>query len=56
MRLLESRRMRWEGYMAFMGERTNGYRVLVGSPQGKGELGRAKHQCDNNIEMDLEEI
>jgi len=32
MRPLDSRRMRWEGHVAFMGERTNGYRVLVGSP------------------------
>jgi hypothetical protein len=32
MRLLKSRRMRWEGHVAFMGERTNAYRLSVGSP------------------------
>jgi hypothetical protein len=33
-RLIKSRRMRWAGHIARMGE-TNAYRILVGKPEGK---------------------
>jgi hypothetical protein len=39
-RLVNSRRMRWVGHMARMGERRSAYRVLVGRPDGKRPLGR----------------
>jgi hypothetical protein len=35
-RVIESRRMRWAGNVARMGERRDVYRVLVGKPGGKG--------------------
>jgi hypothetical protein len=31
-RMIESRRMRWAGHVAQMGERRNAYRILVGKP------------------------
>jgi hypothetical protein len=34
-RIIKSRRMRWEGHVAQMGERRNAYRILVGKPEGK---------------------
>jgi hypothetical protein len=37
-RQMKSRRMRWEGHMARMGEGRNVYRVLVGRPEGKYHL------------------
>jgi hypothetical protein len=38
---------------ARMGEKRNAYRILVGKPEGKKPLGRARHRWVNNIEMDL---
>jgi hypothetical protein len=34
-RIIKSRRMRWAGHVARMGEKGNTYRLLVGKPEGK---------------------
>jgi hypothetical protein len=34
-RIIKSRRMRWDGHVARMGEKRNAYRLLVGKPKGK---------------------
>jgi hypothetical protein len=34
-RIIKSRRMRWAGHVARMGEKRNAYRLLVGKPEGK---------------------
>jgi len=39
-----SRRMRWAGHVAHMGERRGVYRVLVGKPEGTRPLGRPRHR------------
>jgi hypothetical protein len=36
---MKSRRMRWAGHVARMGERRGVYRILVGKPEGKRPLG-----------------
>jgi hypothetical protein len=36
--MTKSRRMRWAGLVARMGERRNPYRILVGKPEGKRPL------------------
>ena len=41
-RVIKSRRMRWAGHVARMGERRGVYRVLVGKPKGKRALGRPR--------------
>jgi hypothetical protein len=38
-RMIKSRRMRWTGHVARMGEKRNAYRVLAGKPKGKRPLG-----------------
>ena len=38
-RMIKSRRMRWAGHVARMGEEKGLYRVLVGKPEGKGRMG-----------------
>jgi hypothetical protein len=38
-------RMSWAGNVAGMGKRRGAYRVLVGKPEGKGELGRPRSRC-----------
>jgi hypothetical protein len=54
--LIKSRRMRWAGHVARMGEGRDVYRVLVGKPEGKRPLGRPRHRWEDNIKMDLGEI
>jgi hypothetical protein len=39
-RVITSRRMKWAGHVARMGERRGVYRVLVGKPEGKRPLGK----------------
>ena len=55
-RVVKSRRMRWAGHVARMGEGRGVHRVLVGKPEGKRRLGRPRHRWDNNIKMDLWEV
>jgi hypothetical protein len=55
-REIKSRRMRWAGHVARMGEGRNVYRVLVGKPEGKRPLGRQRHRWEDGIKMDLREI
>jgi hypothetical protein len=54
--MIKSRRMRWEGHVARMGETRNAYRILVGKPEGKRRLGRPRRRWVDNIKMDLTEI
>jgi hypothetical protein len=55
-RMIKSRRMRWAGHAARMGETRNAYRILVGKPEGKRPLGRRRRRWVDNIKMDLREI
>jgi len=55
-RVIKSRRMRWVGHVARMGERRGAYGVLVGKPEGKGPLGTHRSKCENNIKMDLRRL
>jgi hypothetical protein len=55
-RIIKSRRMRWAGHVARMGEQRNAYRILVGKPEGKRPLGRPRRRWVDNIQMDLREI
>jgi hypothetical protein len=51
-----SRRMRWVGYVARMGEKLDAYRLLLGKQEGKRPLGRPRRRWVDNIKMDLREI
>jgi hypothetical protein len=55
-RQVRSRRMRWAGHVARMGEERKVYRVLVGKPEGKSPLGRPRRRWEDGIRMDLREI
>ena len=55
-RVIKSRRMRWSGHVARIGERRSVYRVLVGKPEGKRLLGRPRRRWEDNIKMDLQEV
>jgi len=55
-RVVKSRRMRWAGHVARMGEGRGVYRVLVGKPAEKRPLGRSRRRWEDNIKMDLQEV
>jgi hypothetical protein len=55
-RVIKSRRMRWAGHVARMGEKRGAYRILVGRPEGWGPLERRRRRWDDNIKMDLQEV
>jgi hypothetical protein len=55
-RQVKSRRMRWAGHVARMGEERKLYKVLVGKPEGKRPLERPRCRWGNGIRMDLREI
>jgi hypothetical protein len=55
-RILKSRRMRWAGHVARIGEKRNAYRLLVRKPEGKQPLGRPRSRWVDNIRMDLGEV
>jgi len=55
-RVIKSRRMRWDGHVARMGEEKGVYRVLVGKPEGKRPLGKPRHRWVDNIRTDLQQV
>ncbi|KAJ4448579.1 hypothetical protein ANN_10598 [Periplaneta americana] len=55
-RNIKSRRLRWAGHVARIGESRNAYRVLDGRPEGKRPLGRPRRRWEDNIKMDLREV
>ncbi|KAJ4448560.1 hypothetical protein ANN_10578 [Periplaneta americana] len=55
-RNIKSRRLRWTGHVARMGESRNAYRVLVGRPEGRRPLWRPRRRWEDNIKMDLREV
>ena len=55
-RVTKSRRMRWKGNVASMGDRRGVYRVLVGKPEGKSQLGSHRRKWEDTTKMDLQEV
>jgi hypothetical protein len=55
-RVVKSRRMRWAGYVARMGDDRGVYRVLVGKPEEKRPLGRPRRRWEDNIKMDIQKV
>jgi hypothetical protein len=55
-RQIKSRRMRWAGHVARMGEGRNVYRVLMGKPEAKSPPGRPRYRWEDGLKKDLREI
>jgi len=55
-RVIKSRRIRWAGHVARMGESGGIYRVLVGKLEGKRSLGRLRHGLEDSIKIDLHDV
>jgi hypothetical protein len=54
-RVIKSRRTRWAGHVARMGEERGAYRILVVRPEGRRPLERPRRRWEDNIKMDLKE-
>ena len=54
--VIKSRRMRWAGHVARMGEERGLYRVLLGKREGRRPMGRPRRRWVDNIRMDLQEV
>ena len=54
-RVIKSRRMRWAGHVARIGEERGVNRVLVGKPEGKRPLGSPRRRWVD-IRTDLQEV
>jgi hypothetical protein len=54
--VIKSRRLRWAGHVARMGERRGAYRALMGKPDGRRPLGRPRHRWEYNIKIDIREV
>jgi len=54
--MIKSRRVRWAGHVARMGESKGLYRVLVGKYEGKSPLENPRHRWEDNIKIYLQEV
>jgi len=54
--VIKSRRMRWAGHVACVGEERGAYSVLLGKPEGRRRLRRPRRRWVDNIRMDLQEV
>jgi hypothetical protein len=52
-KVVRSRRMRWVGHVARMGEGRGVYSVLVGRPEGKRPLVRPERRWEDNIKWNF---
>jgi hypothetical protein len=55
-RVIKSRRLRWAGYVARLGEERGAYRILVGRPEGRRQLWRPRRRWEDNIKMEIREV
>jgi hypothetical protein len=51
--MIKSRRLRWAGHVALMGEKINAYRIFMGKPEEKRPLERSRCRWVGNIKMNL---
>jgi hypothetical protein len=51
--MIKSRKMRWAGHVARMGEKMSAHGILVGKPEEKRPLGKPRRRWVNNTKMDL---
>jgi hypothetical protein len=55
-RLIKSRRMKWVGHVARMGERRVAYRVFIGKPKGRRLFERPRQRWEDITLMELREV
>jgi hypothetical protein len=57
-RVMKSRRMRWEGFVPRMGGggKRGAYRILVERPEGRRQVGKPRSRWEDNIKIDLQDV
>jgi hypothetical protein len=55
-KITKTRRVRWAGHVARMGEKWDAYRLSAEKPEGNRQLGRPRRRWVDNIRMDLLEL
>jgi hypothetical protein len=55
-RVIKSRRLRWAGHVARMGEKRGAHSVLVEKSEGRRPLRRPRPRWEDNIKMDLRKV
>jgi hypothetical protein len=55
-RQIKSRRVKWAGHVARMGEGRNVYRILMGKPEGKRPLERPMRRGEDEIRVDRRDV
>jgi hypothetical protein len=55
-RIIKTRRMRWAGHVARMGEKRNAYRISMGKLEGNRPVGRPRRRWVDSIKTYLREI
>jgi hypothetical protein len=55
-RVIKSKKMRWAGHVALMGQMRIAHKIFAGKPEGKRPRLRSKHRWEDNIRVDLREI
>jgi hypothetical protein len=55
-RVIKSRKLRWAGHVAGIGERKSAHRLLMGKNEGKRPHGRPRPRWEDNIRIDLQEV
>jgi hypothetical protein len=48
MREINSRRVRWDGHIAFMGDIGYAHKILIGEPEGKRPFDRHRRRYENS--------
>jgi hypothetical protein len=54
--VIKSRIVRWAGTCSTYWERKGVYRVFMGRPEGKKQLGRPRRRWEDNIKVDLQNV
>jgi len=53
--MIKSKRSKWAGHVAWLGERRGLYRILIGKPEEESPLGRPRRRWVD-IKLDLQEL
>jgi hypothetical protein len=54
--VVKTRRMRWAGHVARIGEESDVHRLLVKKPEGKNPLRGPRNRWKDNIKINLQEV
>jgi hypothetical protein len=54
--MMKPRRIRWAGYVTRMEAMENAYKIVIGKPEEKGQLGRSMRSWEDNIKKDFEDM